>query len=181
MAADALRIVHRSVAHGNGCPDDRRALLAASLSGCLGYDGVINHGAVLDQRKMVQVKTGMTAQQVMTTWEPLPRRRPWVATLGTTSASVRSASWPSWPRKSSTSTWPQFISTKRKKVQRISDYGMEDGKPIDFQTRATPTPAPKPISFAACSGPFQACRLSDFCLKRADGLAAQPLAAPCCA
>jgi outer membrane protein assembly factor BamE (lipoprotein component of BamABCDE complex) len=28
---------------------------------------------------------------------------------------------------------------KEKKVKRIADYGLEDGKPIDFVTRQTPT------------------------------------------
>ncbi|MFY9626628.1 MAG: outer membrane protein assembly factor BamE [Methylocystis sp.] len=140
MAADALRIVHRSVAHGMVARMTAAALLAASLSGCLGYDGVINHGAVLDQRKMVQVKTGMTAQQVMTT-------------LGTpsTTSTVGGDAWYYVSQRTERQLAfmaPQVVDQhvaaiyfdKEKKVQRISDYGMEDGKPIDFQTRATPTP-----------------------------------------
>ena len=139
MAADALRIVHRSVAHGMVARMTAAALLAASLSGCLGYDGVINHGAVLDQRKMVQVKTGMTAEQVMTTLGA-PSTTSTVGGDTWSWVSQRSgASWPSWPRKSSTSTWPQFIRQREKGSKNFS-YGMEDGKPINFQTRATPTP-----------------------------------------
>ncbi len=41
--------------------------LAAPLGGCLGYDGVINRGAVYEERKVSQVKPGMPAQQVLTT------------------------------------------------------------------------------------------------------------------
>jgi outer membrane protein assembly factor BamE (lipoprotein component of BamABCDE complex) len=30
---------------------------------------------------------------------------------------------------------------KNKKVQRIGNYGMEDGKPVNFLSRTTPVPA----------------------------------------
>src|SRR6476619_7156078 len=41
--------------------------LALGLGGCLGYDGTVQHGYVLDQRTLDQVKIGATAQQVLTT------------------------------------------------------------------------------------------------------------------
>ena len=106
--------------------------LAASLSGCLGYDGVVNRGAIVDQRKAEQVKPGMPAQQVM-------------QILGTpsTTSTIGGDAWyyVSQRIERSFAFMPQNITDQRvlavyfdksKKVQRVADYGMEDGKPIDF-------------------------------------------------
>lgn len=41
------------------------SLAAGTLSGCLGYDGVITRGAVIDQKRVTQVKPGMEAPQVL--------------------------------------------------------------------------------------------------------------------
>jgi outer membrane protein assembly factor BamE (lipoprotein component of BamABCDE complex) len=32
---------------------------------------------------------------------------------------------------------------KSKKVTRVADYGMEDGKPVDFLSRTTPVAGPE--------------------------------------
>jgi len=119
------------------------AALAVSLSGCLGYEGVVNRGAVLDTRSTSQVKPGMTAQQVMTT-------------LGTpsTTSTVGGDAWyyVSQRIERKFAFMPQNITEQRvyavyfdksKKVQRVADYGMEDGKPIDFISRTTPTAGPE--------------------------------------
>lgn len=113
--------------------------LAASLSGCLGYDGVINRGAIIDTRKAAQVKTGLPAQQVL-------------ALLGTpsTTSTVGGDAWYYFSQRieRQLAFMPQQVADqhvlavyfdKSKKVQRIADYGFEDGKPIDFLTRTTPT------------------------------------------
>jgi outer membrane protein assembly factor BamE (lipoprotein component of BamABCDE complex) len=132
--AQALRIASRLAA---------AAGVAVSLSGCLGYEGVVNRGAVLDSRSTSQVKVGMPAQQVM-------------ATLGTpsTTSTVGGDAWyyVSQRIERKFAFMPQNITEQRvyavyfdksKKVQRLADYGMEDGKPIDFISRTTPTAGPE--------------------------------------
>jgi outer membrane protein assembly factor BamE (lipoprotein component of BamABCDE complex) len=131
--ARALRIASRLAA----------AAVTLSISGCLGYEGVVNRGAVLDSRSTSQVKAGMTAQQVMTT-------------LGTpsTTSTVGGDAWyyVSQRIERTFAFMPQNITEQRvyavyfdkaKKVQRVADYGMEDGKPIDFISRTTPTAGPE--------------------------------------
>ncbi len=113
--------------------------LAAPLGGCLGYDGVINRGAVYEERKVSQVKPGMPAQQVLTT-------------LGTpsTTSTIGGEAWYYVSQRSERSLafMPEHVTDqhvlavyfdKSKKVERLSNYGLEDGKVIDFQTRATPS------------------------------------------
>jgi outer membrane protein assembly factor BamE (lipoprotein component of BamABCDE complex) len=113
--------------------------IAASLGGCLGYDGVINRGAVVDERKAQQVKVGIPAPQVL-------------ALLGTpsTTSTVGGDAWYYFSQRIERplAFLPQQVADQRilavyfdksKKVQRIADYGLEDGKPIDFLTRTTPT------------------------------------------
>lgn len=132
--AQALRIASRLAA---------TAAVAVSLTGCLGYEGVVNRGAVLDSRSTSQVKAGMTAQQVM-------------ATVGTpsTTSTVGGDAWyyVSQRIERKFAFMPQNITEQRvyavyfdksKKVQRVADYGMEDGKPIDFISRTTPTAGPE--------------------------------------
>lgn len=119
------------------------AAVAVSLSGCLGYEGVVNRGAVLDSRSTSQIKPGMSAQQVMTT-------------LGTpsTTSTVGGDGWyyVSQRIERKFAFMPQNITEQRvyavyfdksKKVERVADYGMEDGKPIDFISRTTPTAGPE--------------------------------------
>jgi len=116
-------------------------VLAAPLAGCLGYDGVINHGAVIDAHRVSEVKTGMDAQQVLNT-------------LGTpsTTSTVGGDAWyyVSQRIERSLAFMPQQVTDqhvlavyfdKNKKVQRIANYGMEDGKPVNFLSRTTPVPA----------------------------------------
>ena len=115
------------------------ALAAASLAGCIGYDGVVNRGAVVDQRKMAQVKPGMPAPQVLTT-------------LGTpsTTSTIGGDAW--YYVSQRTERQLAFMNPRitdqhvlaiyfdrEKKIQRIADYGLEDGKVINFQSRSTPT------------------------------------------
>lgn len=132
--AQALRIASRAAV---------LAGLAMSLSGCLGYEGVVNRGAVLDSRSTGQIKPGMPAQQVM-------------STLGTpsTTSTVGGDAWYYVSQKIERkfAFMPQNITEQRvyavyfdksKRVQRVADYGMEDGKPIDFITRTTPTAGPE--------------------------------------
>lgn len=113
--------------------------LALPLAACFGYDGVLNHGAVHDERSAAQVKIGMPAQQVL-------------AALGTpsTTSTVGGDAWyyVSQRTERQLAFLPAQVADQRvlavyfdksKKVQRIADYGLDDGKPVDFLTRTTPT------------------------------------------
>ena len=138
--AFALPVVFRSSSRGGAMTRLAVALaLAAPLGGCLGYDGVINRGAVYEERKVSQVKPGMAAPQVL-------------AALGTpsTTSTVGGEAWYYVSQRSERTLafMPEKVVDqhvlavyfdKSKKVQRLADYSMEDGKVIDFQTRATPS------------------------------------------
>lgn len=116
--------------------------LAASLAGCIGYEGVINRGAVIDARKAEQVKPGMPAPQVM-------------QALGTpsTTSTIGGDAWyyVSQRIERSLAFMPQKITDQRvlavyfdksRKVTRVADYGLEDGKPVNFLSRTTPVAGP---------------------------------------
>lgn len=113
--------------------------LAISLGGCLGYNGDIHHGYILDQRALAQVKPGSSAEQVL-------------VLLGTpsTTSTVGGDAWYYISQKADRSFafQKQTIAnrrilavyfTKDKKVKRIANYGLKDGRVIDFITRETPT------------------------------------------
>jgi outer membrane protein assembly factor BamE (lipoprotein component of BamABCDE complex) len=118
------------------------AVVAAfSLAGCLGYDGVVNRGAVMEPRRVSQVKAGMDAQQVL-------------AALGTpsTTSTVGGDAWyyVSQRLERSLAFMQPNVADQRvvavyfdksRKVQRVADYGLEDGKPVDFLSRTTPVAA----------------------------------------
>jgi outer membrane protein assembly factor BamE (lipoprotein component of BamABCDE complex) len=142
MAGRASRDISRSFFGAAALRIGAACGVAISLSGCLGYDGVINRGAVIDTRKLAQVKPGMAAPQVM-------------QALGTpsTTSTVGGDAWyyVSQRVERSLAFMPQQITDqhvlavyfdKSKKVTRVADYGMEDGKPIDFLSRTTPVAGP---------------------------------------
>lgn len=113
--------------------------LALSLGGCLGYDGQVIHGYQLSPKAAEQVKVGASAEQIL-------------VLLGTptTTSTVGGDAW--YFITQVTDRPVQFMPPKvvdqrvfavyfdkAKKVERIANYGMEDGKLIDFVTRTTPT------------------------------------------
>ncbi len=115
------------------------AAAALFLSGCLGYDGQVTHGYQLDPKAAEQVKAGDSAEHIL-------------VLLGspTTTSTVGGDAW--YYMTQFTNRSLQFMQpkvtdqrvfavyfTKDKKVERIANYGMEDGKLIDFVTRTTPT------------------------------------------
>jgi len=119
------------------------ALAAAPLAGCnsngfLGYDGVVSRGAIVEPRTLAQVKPGMPAQQAL-------------SILGTpsTTSTVGGDAWYyvsqrmerplafMQPKVTDQRVLALYFD-KDKKIQRIADYGMEDGKVINFQSRTTP-------------------------------------------
>ncbi|MFZ0497195.1 MAG: outer membrane protein assembly factor BamE [Methylocella sp.] len=115
------------------------AALALGLGGCLGYDGQVVHGYQLDPKSAEQVKAGASAEQIL-------------VLLGTptTTSTVGGDAW--YYITQVTNRGVQFMApkvtdqrvfavyfTKDKKVARVANYGMEDGKLIDFVSRTTPT------------------------------------------
>lgn len=140
--AGALRITsRRGVDARIGARLMAACLLATSLGGCLGYDGVITRGAIMDERKISQLKPGMPAQQVLS-----------IAGTPSTTSTVGGDAWYyvtqrlerklAFLRENITDQHIYAVYfDKSKKVQRVADYGLQDGKPIDFLTRTTPNAA----------------------------------------
>ncbi len=115
------------------------AMLSLSLAGCLGYDGDLQHGYVADDRLLEQVKVGSSAEQVL-------------VVLGTpsTTSTVGGSAWYYISQKSVQSLAfqrPNIVEQrifavyfdKKKKVERIANYGLQDGQVFDFVSRTTPT------------------------------------------
>jgi outer membrane protein assembly factor BamE (lipoprotein component of BamABCDE complex) len=116
------------------------ATLALSLAGCIpGYDGEVMHGYQPDQKSLEQVRPGSSAEQVL-------------VLLGTpsTTSTVGGDAWYYVSQETKRMVAfmdPQIIDRhiyavyfdKSKKVQRVANYGMEDGKVVDFVSRSTPT------------------------------------------
>lgn len=114
-------------------------LLAVSLGGCLGYDGEIQHGFQADASVLADVKTGSSAEQVL-------------VLLGTpsTTSTVGGDAWYYFSQKTehAFAFMPSKIVDQRiyavyfdktKKVSRIANYGLQDGKVINFSSSSTPT------------------------------------------
>ena len=115
------------------------AALAAGLAGCLGYDGDIQHGYQLDERALEQVKVGNSAEQVL-------------VVLGTpsTTSTVGGDAWYYISQKTERSLAfqdPKVVDQRivavyfdrSKKVNRVANYGLQDGQVFDFVSRTTPT------------------------------------------
>lgn len=115
------------------------AFVAASLGGCLGYDGEVTRGYVVDTHALEQVKPGSSAEQVL-------------VVLGTpsTTSTVGGSAWYyisqtvdrtfafSPPEVTDQRVLAVYFD-KNKKVERVANYGLQDGQVIDFVTRTTPT------------------------------------------
>ena len=115
------------------------AVMAGSLAGCLGYDGELAHGFQVDPQALADVRNGSSAEQVL-------------VVLGTpsTTSTVGGDAWYYITQKTDHSLAflpPHMVEQhiyavyfdKGKKVARIANYGMEDGKLIDFSNRQTVT------------------------------------------
>lgn len=115
------------------------AMLATGLSGCLGYDGDVNHGYQLDPSLLNQIKIGSSAEQVL-------------VVMGTpsTTSTVGGSAWYYIGQK--TERQYAFQDPKLtdqhvlaiyfdsdKKVTRLANYGIKDGRIFDFVSRTTPT------------------------------------------
>jgi outer membrane protein assembly factor BamE (lipoprotein component of BamABCDE complex) len=122
------------------------AALAApiALGGCLGYDGEVYHGYIIDDNAISQVKTGSSAEQVLV-----------VLGTPTTTSTIGGDAWYYISQKSDRRV--AFMQRKvldqrvlavyydkNKRVERIANYGMRDGKLYDFISRTTPTAGSEP-------------------------------------
>ena len=129
----------------------RRAMLGAVLcgaftvSGCLGYDGDFDRGYQVDEETLSQIKVGATTKQEALT------------TLGTpsTTSTVGGDAWYyiGQKMKHTLSFMPVQMTDqhvlavyfdKGGKVDRIANYGMQDGKVFDYVSRTTPTGGQEP-------------------------------------
>ncbi len=117
------------------------ALALAPLSGCSSIydDSVIHRGYIFDQQNVDQVRVGAAAEQVL-------------IVLGTpsTTSTVGGDAWyyisqrverplPFMPQHIADQHVYAVYFDKTKKVTRIANYGLEDGKVVDFSSRATVT------------------------------------------
>jgi outer membrane protein assembly factor BamE (lipoprotein component of BamABCDE complex) len=114
-------------------------VLSLSLGGCIGYDGELQHGYVADERLLEQVKVGSSAEQVL-------------VVLGTpsTTSTVGGSAWYYISQKTTQTLafqQPNIVDQrifsvyfdKKNKVERIANYGLQDGQVFDFVSRTTPT------------------------------------------
>jgi outer membrane protein assembly factor BamE (lipoprotein component of BamABCDE complex) len=123
-------------------------LLSLPLAGCLGYDGEIQSGYVADERLLEQIRNGSSAEQVL-------------VVLGTpsTTSTIGGSTWYYISQKAERPVafmQPKIVDRrifavyfdKNKKVERVANYGLQDGQVFDFVTRTTPA-AGKESSFLA--------------------------------
>jgi outer membrane protein assembly factor BamE (lipoprotein component of BamABCDE complex) len=128
---------------------DRRALggarlaflaaLALGLGGCLGYDGQVIHGYQLNPGAADEVKVGASAEQILVllgtpTTTSTVGGDAWYYITQVTNHGLRFMP----PKVTDQRVFAVYF-TKDKKVERIANYGMADGKLIDFVSRTTPT------------------------------------------
>jgi outer membrane protein assembly factor BamE (lipoprotein component of BamABCDE complex) len=116
------------------------SLALAPLSGCSTLDeNVVTRGYVFDDKTIAQVRPGMPAEQVL-------------ILLGTpsTTSTVGGEAWyyisqrtermlPAMPQKITQQRVYAVYFDANKKVTRTGNYGLEDGKVVDFTTRQTVT------------------------------------------
>jgi len=138
-----MRQANKSYSTGAGRSGLKALLLAAGLAlplaGCIGYDGDLQTGYVMDTRLLEQVRTGSSAEQVL-------------VVLGTpsTTSTIGGSAWYYISSKTSQSLAfqkPQVVDRRifavyfdsKKRVERIANYGLEDGQVVDFNNRTTPT------------------------------------------
>ena len=110
--------------------------LPLALGGCLGYDGQVVHGYQSDPRSLEQVKVGSSAEQILT-----------LLGTPTTTSTVGGDAWYYVTDRDIAFQQPKLVDQrvfavyfdKNKKVERVANYGIQDGKVFDFVSRTTPT------------------------------------------
>jgi outer membrane protein assembly factor BamE (lipoprotein component of BamABCDE complex) len=120
--------------------------LAASLGGCIGYDGDFDRGYQIDEKTYSQVKIGSSTKQEVLTLMGTP----------STTSTVGGDAWyyigqkmhralAFMPAKmEDQNVLAIYFEPKSGKVQRIANYGMKDGQVFDFVSRTTPTGGQEP-------------------------------------
>ena len=114
-------------------------IIGTTLAGCLGYDGEVAHGYQIDPQTLADVKTGQSAEQVL-------------VTLGSpsTTSTVGGDAWYYISQKTQRSVafMQPTITDRRiyavyfdkgKKVTRVGNYGLQDGKVVNFASGTTAT------------------------------------------
>jgi outer membrane protein assembly factor BamE (lipoprotein component of BamABCDE complex) len=114
-------------------------LLALNLAGCLGYDGEVQHGYQTDPKLLDQVKIGSSAEQALIVMGTPSTTSTvggdaWYYISQTTDRSVLFMD----PKITDQRVLAIYFD-KQKKVERIANYGLKDGKVFDFVSRTTPT------------------------------------------
>ena len=118
--------------------------LALPLSGCIGYDGDFDRGYQIDEQSLAKVQVGKTD------------KRETLNLMGTpsTTSTVGGDAWYYIGQKmhralafmpaQMTDQHVLAVYFKNGKVDRIANYGMQDGKVFDYVTRTTPTGGAEP-------------------------------------
>ena len=119
--------------------------LASALAGCIGYQGDFDRGYQIDEESLSQIKVGSTTK---------PQA---LAALGTpsTTSTVGGDAWYYIGQKMHralafmpTQMTDQHVLAvyfdKSGKVERIANYGIQDGHVFDFVSRTTPTGGQEP-------------------------------------
>jgi outer membrane protein assembly factor BamE (lipoprotein component of BamABCDE complex) len=130
------------------------ALLALPLAGCLGNDGEVIRGFVVDERVMAQLKPGITKQTVLEQ----------VGSPSTTST-VGGDAWyyVSQRVERKLAFMKPAVKDQRVvavyfnkggKLERVADYGLQDGVVFDFVSRTTPTGGREPSFVRNLLGSF---------------------------
>jgi outer membrane protein assembly factor BamE (lipoprotein component of BamABCDE complex) len=109
------------------------------LCGCLGAEDQIVHGYQLNSKTVEQVKVGASAEQILVlmgtpTTTSTVGGDAWYYISQTTSRPLKFM-----PAKVVDQRVFAIYFDKAKKVERVANYGLEDGKIFDFVSRTTPT------------------------------------------
>src|ERR1700722_6576798 len=120
--------------------------LAASLGGCIGYDGDFDRGYQIDEKTYSQIKSGASSKQEVLTLMGTP----------STTSTVGGDAWYYIGQKmhraltfmpvqmEDQNVLAVYFAAKTGKVERIANYGMKDGQIFDFVSRTTPTGGQEP-------------------------------------
>ena len=109
-----------------------------ALAGCGGFTENFQHGYVLQEGALEQIPIGATQEQVL-----IVLGTP--STVATVSGEVfyyisqRSERTAFMPQKETDRRVVAVYFDKNRRVQRLANYGMQDGKIFDFVSRTTPT------------------------------------------
>ncbi len=119
--------------------------LGSALAGCVGYDGDFARGYQVDEQTVSQIKVGQTSK---------PQA---LALLGTpsTTSTVGGDAWyyigqqmhralAFMPVQMTDQHVLAVYFDKSGKVERVANYGMQDGKVFDYVSRTTPTGGTEP-------------------------------------